>query len=49
MRKRRTSTKIGTFTADDINGVVVYLADIVRKALPPKKYCDPFYRIANWL
>jgi hypothetical protein len=33
----RPGTKIGTFTADDINGVIVYLADIVRKnKLPPK-------------
>ncbi|UQD55530.1 hypothetical protein [Flavobacterium sp. K5-23] len=33
----RPGTKIGTFTADDINSVVAYLADIVRKNnLPPK-------------
>jgi hypothetical protein len=33
----RPGTKIGTYTADDINGVVAYLAEIVRKnKLPPK-------------
>jgi hypothetical protein len=33
----RPGTKIGTYNADDINGVVAYLSDIVRKnKLPPK-------------